>query len=850
MKDKHGDLARVGLPGLLNLIYIRKDPSAVLDIIKEPIKKRFFFRNGMPVAASSNILNEVLGRLLMQEGVISQQQYQTSLETVLKEKKRHGEVLISMGLLTPEALDEFLALQLKRRLFRLFDWGEGSYRYIKTDLPAGVPSRHFHPASLILEGISLGFYPVAKIRSGLSGWLDKKALLSLEGSDYRLDDFRLNLQEQRFAESVDGLKTLSEALDNSDLLRHRAESIALSLAMTGLIKDEHGAAASHEVVLEEAKETHAPEVPVDSKLNAELLFMRAKSAIAKKEFSSAIATLKEITNMNPAEGEYWAWLGWAVYNEDPSKIKEAESIIKDSIDLNNDLDSAWHFLGIISLAQGNTQWAKKALETALAKNPWNTEALSELKRLELSLIYRHAPEEVFSFFGYAQDPFSPVPNQVALTGVQTAALESLTRAIRKKSGPVFLEGGSGTGKTTVILELLKKLSTDKMLSALVLKPPGRELDLLKEINRSLGCTGEASTVKEQLLSLGMRVSQNRIQGGSTLIIIDEAHRLSPGCLKLIQYLSRLKAVQLLLSGESSLSERLATQEFSELGEKISSKVALGDLTKEETVSALDSMLLNAAVDKKPGQAAFSISLEEAEEIFEATSGNPGAIRKEAASLLQKAFDDLNKPREETPEKTEIQETQIINEEAVETPPLADSFVFLDEQQALENNQKAAPEEQGSAGWPEDQPETSAASVWPEATETQDALQQESHVNAEPEVASASAHSGGAQSSAHAAPVNTGASNTAGGSAPDMTGHPQEPKRSLGRLVLWFIIMIAAGIIVGSFIGTYLFRQDPVTEEPPATSIMGEPVKKEPVPVDAATPADSSLDIAAPEGSVE
>jgi hypothetical protein len=227
LKEKQGGLARIGLPGLLNLIYIKKDPSAILDIIKEPVKKRFFFRNGMPVAASSNILNEVLGRLLMQEGVINQQQYQTSLETVLKEKKRHGEVLISMGLLTPEALDEFLALQLKRRLFKLFDWDEGSYRYIKTDLPPSVPSRHFHPASLILEGISLGFYPVAKIRSGLSGWLDKKALLCLEGSDYRLDDFRLNLQEKRFAESVDGNKTLSQALDNSDLLRHRAESMSL-----------------------------------------------------------------------------------------------------------------------------------------------------------------------------------------------------------------------------------------------------------------------------------------------------------------------------------------------------------------------------------------------------------------------------------------------------------------------------------------------------------------------------------------------------------------------------------------------------------------------------------------------
>ena len=648
MKDRHGDLAMAGLPGLLHLIYLKKDPSAVLDITKEPIKKRFFFKDGLPVGASSNILNEVLGRLLMQEGVITQQQYQSSLETVLREKKKHGEVLIAMGLLTPETLDEFLALQLKRRLFRLFDWDEGSYKYIKTDPPVNAPARHFHPASLILEGISLGFYPVEKIRSGLDNWLGKKAVLSFEASPYSLADFRLNLQEKRFAESIDGTKTLLEALDSSDLLRHRAESIALSLIMTGVMRNERGIGAALEVVLEEEKETNAPEVPVDSKLNAELLFMRAKSAISKREYPSAIATLREITNINPAEGEYWAWLGWAVYNEDPSKINEAESIIKDSIDLNNDLDAAWHFLGIISLAKGDAEWARKAFRTALAKNPWATEALSELKKLELSLIYRDAPQEVLSFFGFTEDPFSPVPGRVTLTPGQTAALEAVARAVRKKSGPVFLEGEAGSGKTTVLLELLKKLSSDKMLSALVLRPPVRELELIKEINRGLGCGVGSQAVKEQLLGLGMRVSQNRIQGGSTLVIIDEAHRLTHGCLKLIQYLSRLKAVQLLLSGESSLSETLEAPEFQELAGKISSKTTLARLSMEETVALLDTMLSSAPTNNTPGQPSFSISVEEAEEVFEATGGLPGAIRMEAASILQKAFDDLTVGKKKCP----------------------------------------------------------------------------------------------------------------------------------------------------------------------------------------------------------
>ncbi|MCR4287531.1 MAG: DUF4388 domain-containing protein, partial [Deltaproteobacteria bacterium] len=120
MKEEHGSLANTGMPRLLHLIHRERDPAGILEITREPIKKRFFFKNGIPVAATSNILNEVLGRLLMQEGIISQKQYESSLEIVLREKKRHGEVLIALGLLTEEKLNMFLTLQLKKRLWKIF----------------------------------------------------------------------------------------------------------------------------------------------------------------------------------------------------------------------------------------------------------------------------------------------------------------------------------------------------------------------------------------------------------------------------------------------------------------------------------------------------------------------------------------------------------------------------------------------------------------------------------------------------------------------------------------------------------------------------------------------------------
>ena len=49
MKNRQGNLARIGMPRLLHLIYLKGDPAASLDIVREPVKKRFIFKDGVPV---------------------------------------------------------------------------------------------------------------------------------------------------------------------------------------------------------------------------------------------------------------------------------------------------------------------------------------------------------------------------------------------------------------------------------------------------------------------------------------------------------------------------------------------------------------------------------------------------------------------------------------------------------------------------------------------------------------------------------------------------------------------------------------------------------------------------------
>ena len=637
MKNRQGNLARVGMPRLLHLIYLKGDPAASLDIVREPVKKRFLFKDGVPAAASSNILNEVLGRLLMQEGIITQKDYELSLQVVLNEKKRHGQVLISMGLITPEQLDSFLTLQIKRRIFKIFGWNEGTYRYVKSDAaPTDFPPLPLHPAELILEGISLGFYPAPRIRADLKEHMDLPVSVAKSFGKYALEDFNLNLQEKRFLDSIDGKKTLREALDASDLLRHRALSLALAFIITGVITSP-AEVEEDEFFEEETRAPEAAEAPLDKKLNAELLFMKSKNALERGEYAEAVKTLTGITDLNPMEGEYWAYLGWAVYLEDPKNRKKAEGILKDAIDLNNDLDIAWHFLGELYQAAGDAEAARKCFRTAVEKNPWMLQSVAELKRLDISAAVEPGPDAderkaYVEAFGFTDDPFSrtPDPKHAYLSGSRQEAMESLLRAVKKRSGPVLLTGAAGTGKTILVLELLRRLSSEKILPAVILRPPERELVLIKEINSEVGVTTESDSIKEQLLALGMRVSQNKIQGGHTLLVIDQAHHLTPGCLKLVQYLTRLKSLQIVLSAEPSLEDRLKEADFSELDHKVAARVRIYSLSMDETKDYFLKRLKAGYGRKEP---ACSISDEALVLLFEESGGIPSEVNSKAARLL-------------------------------------------------------------------------------------------------------------------------------------------------------------------------------------------------------------------------
>ena len=86
----------------------------------------------------------------------------------------------------------------------------------------------------------------------------------------------------------------------------------------------------------------------------------------------------------PEEGEFHAYLGWALFQTSPREEAEAENAmdhIETAIRLNPRLDKSYLFLGYIYKATGRPDKAEKQFEKAIQCNPDCVEALRELRIL-------------------------------------------------------------------------------------------------------------------------------------------------------------------------------------------------------------------------------------------------------------------------------------------------------------------------------------------------------------------------------------------------------------------------------------------------------------------------------------
>src|SRR4029453_927191 len=108
--------------------------TGILSLISGGARKALYVKDGRVVFASSNLPNDRLGEILIREGKITVEEYDTSIKAISK-GKRQGKVLVEMGALRPKDLWEGVQFQVKEIVYSVFQWDDGQFHFEESSLP-------------------------------------------------------------------------------------------------------------------------------------------------------------------------------------------------------------------------------------------------------------------------------------------------------------------------------------------------------------------------------------------------------------------------------------------------------------------------------------------------------------------------------------------------------------------------------------------------------------------------------------------------------------------------------------------------------------------------------------------
>jgi predicted negative regulator of RcsB-dependent stress response len=210
-----GSLAKIAVAKVFFEMYAAGVTGALL-FSKDDTKKIVYLRSGYPISVKSNVVAECLGKILLWDGTISEEQWRQSLQIMRETNQRQGAVLITLGAITPQELARGLSLQSRFRICELFSWREGQYRlWPGVAPPAEMTGIDATPAALIHEGVR-AFMPHRRVIQELRPYTHAY-LRPNPNAFFRFQDLRATEELDALLDLVDGTATVEEVLRSSAL---------------------------------------------------------------------------------------------------------------------------------------------------------------------------------------------------------------------------------------------------------------------------------------------------------------------------------------------------------------------------------------------------------------------------------------------------------------------------------------------------------------------------------------------------------------------------------------------------------------------------------------------------------
>ncbi len=204
------------------------------------------------------------------------------------------------------------------------------------------------------------------------------------------------------------------------------------------------------------------------------------------------------------------------------------------------------------------------------------------------------------YFNLKENPFNPTIDTayVYLGHHHEEAHAHLTYAVSEGEGFIVITGDRGVGKTTICRSFLEGLDSN-VETAYIDRSTSNPQKLLLYINAEFKIRTRTGGIKGLADALNEFLMQKKLEGKKVAVFIDDAHKLNNDVLEQVRLISNLetskeKLLQLILIGESKLSQMLNSNELRQIGQRVSVGYSIGPLSYDETVGYIHHRLTIAS----------------------------------------------------------------------------------------------------------------------------------------------------------------------------------------------------------------------------------------------------------------
>ena len=242
------------------------------------------------------------------------------------------------------------------------------------------------------------------------------------------------------------------------------------------------------------------------------------------------------------------------------------------------------------------------------------------------------------FFNLKDYPFSltPDPKFIVFTPSYNELLASLYYRIKMAKGLIVLTGEVGTGKSTALRWIIRRLDSS-VVAAYIVNPHLSIEEFYHHVAEMLEIKEWAN--KTELLTEMARILEDRHRRGlRTVLIVDEAHELSDEVLEEIRLLlnfesDNAKHLQIVLTGQPELREKLRKTNLRQLKQRIALRCEMPALTNVQEVRRYITERLFIGGSKQPNIfSPYAIDF-----IFQCSEGIPRLINNLCDNAMIAAY---------------------------------------------------------------------------------------------------------------------------------------------------------------------------------------------------------------------